>query len=125
LAATIDAYAADEPAAISEAKSSFYDVLFRGAKSPTLGAMIDALSARVQRWRAVGLSHAKRSTERSQESVNDLSAIHAAIRAGDGELAERLARQEVMNAAAEIARLLEASGPAPPSPGPDSAGTAS
>ena len=108
LASTTEAYAADEPAAISAAKSAFYDVLFRGAESPTLGAFIGALHARVQRWRALGLSHAKRSSERPKESLNDLRGIVAAIKARDGELAERLARQDVENAAAEIMRLLEA-----------------
>ena len=111
LAGTIEAYAADEPASISRAKGEFYDVLFRGANSPTLGAMIGALNARVQRWRALGLSHAKRSSERSRESVNDLRGILTAIKARDGDLAEKLARQDVMNAAAEIARLLEENGP--------------
>ncbi len=109
LASTIEAYATDEPAAISEAKSAFYDVLFRGAESPTLGAFIGALHARMQRWRTLGLSHAKRSSERPKESVSDLRGIVAAIKARDGELAERLARQDVENAAAEIMRLLEAS----------------
>ena len=108
LDSTIDAYAADEPAAINAAKSAFYDVLFRGSNSPTLGALIGALHARVQRWRALGLSHVKRSSERPKESVKDLRGIVAAIKARDGELAERLARQDVENAAAEIMRLLDA-----------------
>jgi DNA-binding GntR family transcriptional regulator len=44
--------------------------------------------------------------------VNDLRGILTAIKARDGDLAEKLARQDVMNAAAEIARLLEENGPA-------------
>ncbi len=112
LGRTVGAYRGDDPAAIAEAKGAFYDVLFRGSASPTLQAMIDALDARMRRWRALGLSHAKRSSGRSRQSVADLKGIVAAIRARDGERAEALARQDVTNAAAEIARLLEASGSA-------------
>src|SRR3712207_5004872 len=45
LADTVAAYAGGEPAAISDAKSRFYDLLFRGSGSPTLWAMIGSLGA--------------------------------------------------------------------------------
>ena len=109
LVRTIEAYRGGDPAAITAAKNAFYDVLFRGSASPTLGAMIGALDARMRRWRTLGLRHAKRSSARSRQSVTDLKGIVAAIRRRDGDRAEALARQDVVNAAAEIARLLNES----------------
>lgn len=106
LAKTAEAYGTDEPAAIVEAKNDFYGVLFRGADSETLSSMIDALQARVWRWRVLGVAHPHRSGGRSAEAVRDLEALVDAITAGDAELAERIARREVMNAASEALRLI-------------------
>jgi DNA-binding GntR family transcriptional regulator len=103
---TAKAYGRGDPGRIVEAKNAFYDILFRGAGSETLSAMIGALQARVWRWRVLGLAHPHRSRERSRESVEDLAALVAAIRAGNAERAERIARDEVMNAAAEAMRLV-------------------
>jgi DNA-binding GntR family transcriptional regulator len=106
LAKTAEAYGADEPAAIVEAKNDFYGVLFGGAGSDTLSSMIDALQARVWRLRVLGVAHPHRSGERSAEAMRDLDALVAAIGAGDSGLAERIARSEVMNAASEALRLI-------------------
>lgn len=106
LDAAVEAYGEGDPASINRSKNEYYEALFRGARSETLSTMIGALNARVQRWRALGLRHAQRSDKRSEESVNGLKAMVAAIKAGDGERAERIARAEVMRAAAEITRLL-------------------
>jgi DNA-binding GntR family transcriptional regulator len=89
-------------------------VLFNGAKSETLSSMIGILHTRIWRWRALGLSHAQRSDNRSKESIAGLRAMVAAIKQGDSELAEKSIKDEVTRARAEIMRLIvrerEASG---------------
>ncbi len=99
-------YGAGDPAAILQAKNSFYDALVAGADSESLSSMISILHARIWRWRALGLSHPKRSPRRSRESVRSLRAMFAAIKAGDAMLAEKLAREETAQAAAEVIHLL-------------------
>jgi DNA-binding GntR family transcriptional regulator len=99
-------YASGAPAKILEAKNSFYDVLVTGAGSDSLSSMISILHARISRWRALGLTHPKRSSKRSRESVASLRAMFAAIKAGKPSQAEQLAREETAQAAAEVMRLL-------------------
>ena len=99
-------YTAGDPAKILEAKNAFYDALVAGAASESLSSMISTLHARISRWRAIGLTHPKRSPKRSRESVNSLRAMFAAIKAGEPAKAEQLAREETAQAAAEVMRLL-------------------
>ncbi len=106
LAETAAAYDLGDPEVITARKTAFYDILFRGAGSETLSAMIDALQARVWRWRMLGLAHPRRSDTRPHEAIQDLSALVGAIGDGNAGLAERIARKEVMNAAAEAMRLI-------------------
>ena len=106
VASTSKAYGSDQPDLILEAKNRFYDVLFEGAGSETLSSMIAALHVRIWRWRARGLSHPQRSRERSRESIKALAAVLAAINQRDAGLAERIMRDEVTKAAAEVTRLL-------------------
>jgi DNA-binding GntR family transcriptional regulator len=106
LAEVVKAYDGGDPDSIAERKNEFYDILYRGAGSPTLYAMIDGLHARVWRWRMLGLAHPQRSAERSRESVDNLQKIVAAIRRGDGDAAEAVTRAEVTAAAAEAMRLI-------------------
>jgi DNA-binding GntR family transcriptional regulator len=80
--------------------------LFQGARSATLSSMINMLHVRIWRWRALGLSHPKRSNRRSQESMTGLRVMMRAIRQRDAGLAERAIREEVMRAASEVTRLL-------------------
>lgn len=110
LARTIAAYEQGDPDAVLAIKNEFYDVLFGGAASETLSSMLDAVHARMWRWRALGLAHPQRSPHRSQESIDALRALVAAIRARDADAAEKIARAEVANAAAEVIHLLEAEG---------------
>jgi GntR family transcriptional regulator, trigonelline degradation regulator len=107
LASMVSAYERGDPDRVLEAKNRFYDVLFDGAASETVSAMIAALHARIWRWRALGLGHPQRSAVRSKESVNILKALYAAIEKRDADLAEKLAREDVTKAAAEVMRLLE------------------
>lgn len=104
------AYERGDAAEVLETKNRFYDVLFEGAGSETLSSMLSTLHARIWRWRALGLSHPRRSDSRSQESVRGLRAMLAAIRKRDADAAERLTREEAQGAAAEVMRLIELNG---------------
>jgi GntR family transcriptional regulator, trigonelline degradation regulator len=101
-----DAYASGDAARVLAAKTDFYDTFFRGARSETLSTMLSTLHARISRWRALGLSHPARSARRSRDSLANLGAILEAVRARDGEAAERLTRAEAEHAAQEVMRLL-------------------
>ena len=103
---TARCYEIGDPAQILRAKNRFYDVLVEGAGSESLSSMISSLHARISRWRALGLSHPKRSPTRSRESVAALRAMFAAIEAGDAVSAETLGREETNRAATEVMQLL-------------------
>jgi DNA-binding GntR family transcriptional regulator len=103
---TVRCYKAGDPALIIEAKNRFYDVLVDGAGSESLSTMIAILHARIARWRALGLSHPKRSPARARESIDGLRAMFAAIKDGDIVKAESLAREETTHAAAEVIQLV-------------------
>ena len=100
------AYQRGDAQEVLETKNRFYDVLFAGARSETLSSMLGTLHARIWRWRAMGLSHPRRSARRSRESVGNLRAIVAAIRKRDAAAAEKLTREEAQHAAAEVVRLI-------------------
>jgi len=89
-----------------DAKTEFYDLLYQGTGSETLIAMLAQVQARIWRWRAVGLTHPRRAAGRLDESIRNLRAIVAAIAAGNGDVAERIARDEVSGAAVEVMRLI-------------------
>jgi GntR family transcriptional regulator, trigonelline degradation regulator len=101
------AYERGDARDVLESKNRFYEVLFEGAGSETLSSMLGTLHARIWRWRALGLSHPRRSGSRSRASVKGLRAMLAAIRRRDADAAERLTRDEAQSAAAEIMRLME------------------
>jgi DNA-binding GntR family transcriptional regulator len=105
---TADAYHSNDAQLILETKNRFYDALFEGAKSQTLSSMIGILHTRIWRWRALGLNHPARAPHRWQESIDGLRAMVAAIKGRQGELAERLIREEVMRANSEAMRLIAA-----------------
>lgn len=102
----IAAYDSGDAARVLETKNRFYDVLFAGAGSETLSSMLATLHARIWRWRALGLTHPGRSSDRSRESISGLRDMLAAIRQRDAAEAERLTRDEAHRAAAEVMRLL-------------------
>jgi DNA-binding GntR family transcriptional regulator len=109
LAVVVEAYDSGDAARVLETKNRFYDVLFAGAGSETLSSMLATLHARIWRWRALGLTHPGRSSDRSQECIANLRDMLAAIRARDAEAAERITRDEASRAAHEVMRLLAAS----------------
>lgn len=106
LAIVADAYANGDADEILETKNKFYDILYAGAKSDILGGMLAALHARIWRWRALGLKHPNRSSRRSAESVKNLRAMLAAIKASDADAAEKIVREETHKAASEAMTLL-------------------
>jgi DNA-binding GntR family transcriptional regulator len=111
LGATLDgvaaAYKSGDADAVLATKNRFYALLFESAGSEALSSMLTTLHARIWRWRALGLTHPKRSARRSEESVKGLKAILAAIKRRDADAAERLTREEAQHAAAEVLRLIE------------------
>jgi DNA-binding GntR family transcriptional regulator len=110
--ASIAAYQDGDLARALETKNRFYDFLFHGAGSETLSAMLNTLHARIRRWRALGVTHPRRSPQRSKEAVRGLKAICAAIRGRDAAAAERATREEADRGAAELLRVLAAEKPA-------------
>ena len=100
------AYAGGDARQIIAAKNRLYSVLFEAARGEVLASMTASLHARISRWRALGLTHPERSPDRSAQSVEGLRKLAAAIAARDAESAERLARIEAQNAAAEVFRIL-------------------
>ena len=91
-----------------DAKTKFYDLLYAASESESLTSMLAMVQARVWRWRAVGLTHPNRAHDRLDESVRNLNLLIAAIKTKDGDAAERITREEVNNAAAEVMRLIAA-----------------
>lgn len=106
LDAVIAAYDTGDAREIMSRKNGFYDILYNGVKSETLTSILMTLHARIRRWRAVGLTHPKRSGDRSRESVANLHAMVEAIRDRDADAAERITRKEAGRAAHEVLRLL-------------------
>lgn len=105
----VQAYDSGDAPRVLETKNRFYDVLFAGAGSETLSSMLATLHARIWRWRALGLTHPERSTDRSRESTAHLREMLVAIRARDADAAEHITRDEASRAALEVMRLLAAS----------------
>lgn len=101
-----EAYSANDPKQVLEAKNAFYDAIHSGARSSALSRMLSTVLAQIWRWRALGLSHPGRSPRRSTESVENLRKVVDAIRSGDGDEAEAAARREARLAAAEVLRIL-------------------
>jgi GntR family transcriptional regulator, trigonelline degradation regulator len=99
---TIEAYRSQDPEEILEVKNKFYEVLFKGASSETLSSMLNAVHARIWRWRALGLAHPRRSRKRSDESIASLRSLVASIKKR-----EKIAREEVDKAAAEVMSIIE------------------
>lgn len=104
---TVAAYDRGDPKEILDTKNRFYVCLYDGAASDTLSSMLGILHARIWRWRALGLSHPRRSSKRSKESVRGLQQLLDAIKKRDADRAEMLMREETTRAAAEVMRLLQ------------------
>jgi GntR family transcriptional regulator, trigonelline degradation regulator len=88
--------AEDDIRQLIAAKVEFYEALINGTQNIELKQLLDTITRRVTAVRAVSLS--KRG--RPRESIVEVQAICAAAVAGDADLAERLCREHVENAAA-------------------------
>ena len=110
LRAVRDAYDDEDGEEVIRTKNHFYEILNAGARSETLGSMLQTLHGRIWRWRAIGLKHPRRSKSRSTQSLANLEAIVEAIEDGDADAAEKIAREETHKAANEVLRLLDGSG---------------
>jgi DNA-binding GntR family transcriptional regulator len=88
--------AAEDIRELLAAKTEFYEALINGTKNTELKQFLDTISRRVTAVRAVSLSK----PGRHRESIAEVQAICAAAVAGDADLAERLCREHVENAAA-------------------------
>jgi len=104
---TLAAYKAGDPAGALEGKNRFYDILIEGAGSQSLSMMLSTLHARIQQWRAIGITHPQRSPGRSQEAADGMQTIWLAILGRDAVAAESATRDEARRGAAELMRLLE------------------
>lgn len=110
LEAVVTAYQGADGEEALKAKTKFYDLLYQGGASQTLSSMLGVIHARIWRWRVVGLTHPNRSSSRLRESVKNLRLMLLAIRNKDGAAAEKIAADEVSNAAAEIMQLIAEDG---------------
>jgi DNA-binding GntR family transcriptional regulator len=89
---------------LAKAKTAFYEALVAGGGNSELKALLDMINRRVTSVRAVSLAK----PGRPKESVAEVRAICEAAVAGDAELAEKLCRQHVENAAAAALPQLDA-----------------
>jgi len=98
------AYGNDDLLPQLKAKDEFYRVLCEGAENPVIALMLRTVQARVQMLRGMSL----KTPGRTEESLVELENLVAAIERGDGDAAERLAKQHVRRAAEiALARLSE------------------
>jgi len=88
--------AVDDIRALLAAKVEFYEALINGTRNIELKQLLDTITRRVTAVRAVSLSK----PGRPKESVAEVQEICAAAIAADADLAERLCREHVKNAAA-------------------------
>ncbi len=89
------AYTRKQPPAMIAAKSHFYDVLMEGADNEVADRMLRSIHIRVSQLRITSLSD----TERRKASLEELSALVAAILERDAARAESLSRAHVDAAA--------------------------
>ncbi|MDG2406726.1 MAG: GntR family transcriptional regulator [Paracoccaceae bacterium] len=101
------AYDRGDAEGVLECKNRFYEILNTGARSDSLVTMLITIHARIWRWRALGLKHAKRSQTRSKQSLENLETIVKAIETGDADKAEAVTHFETHEAANEVLRLLD------------------
>lgn len=88
------------------AKTHFYNALYKGTQSDSLKAMLETLQARIARWRTLGLTHPNRSQQRSKESIINLRTIIDSVKRKDADQAESVMFMEDVQAGREVTRLL-------------------
>jgi DNA-binding GntR family transcriptional regulator len=95
--------AVDDNRQMVKAKTQFYDALVAGGGNVELKQLLETINRRVISVRSISLSK----PGRPKESVDEVRAICDAAVAGDADLAEKLCRQHVENAAAAALPQLE------------------
>ena len=95
--------AVDDNRQMVRSKTLFYDALIAGGGNLELKQLLDMINRRVTSVRAISLSK----PGRPKESVDEVRAICDAAVSGDADLAEKLCRQHVENAAAAALPQLE------------------
>jgi GntR family transcriptional regulator, trigonelline degradation regulator len=95
--------AVDDNRQMVKAKTQFYDALVAGGGNVELKQLLETINRRVISVRSISLSK----PGRPKESVDEVRAICDAAVARDADLAEKLCRQHVENAAAAALPQLE------------------
>lgn len=90
--------AKDEPDAIKNADSEFHIAIYQSCASPTLMDTLEPLHRRIIKFRRVSVAH----KGRAAASLEEHRDIYNAIAAHDGELAEKLMKQHILNARISI-----------------------
>ena len=93
------AFREQDPPAILEATTAFYDTLFLAAGKNVAWEIVRSLNARINHLRAMTIS----SAERDRDAIAEMHRIHDAIRARDPDAAHAAALEHVQ-VAARIAR---------------------
>lgn len=85
-----------------EAKDRFYANLTEGSGNPLIGSILRGMKARIQMLRRVSLS----SPTRNPETMREMQAILAAVKARDGEAAFQLSWNHIRNASENALKVL-------------------
>jgi DNA-binding GntR family transcriptional regulator len=85
------------------AKSRFYEIVVQNCGNPLLSTFLSSLHNRIQLLRGISLSE----PNRLLDTVKELRAIHAAIRANDAPLAQSRCNEHIASAARVTIQALE------------------
>ncbi|MFX1737446.1 GntR family transcriptional regulator [Paraburkholderia sp. A1RI_3L] len=99
---------AQNQSGVLEAKTALYDVLLDNCGNRLVKEILTSLYSRVNLLRATSLMH----PDRLPSSLKEIDRLCKALKARDGEEAQALARQHVLNAEKAAMRMLEEQGDA-------------
>jgi DNA-binding GntR family transcriptional regulator len=94
---------AQNQSGVLEAKTALYDVLLDNCGNRLVKEILTSLYSRVNLLRATSLMH----PDRLPSSLKEIDRLYKALKARDGEEAQALARQHVLNAEKAAMRMLE------------------
>lgn len=103
MAAIEDATLENTPQSMRLAKNRFYEIVIQNCGNPLLATYLSSLHNRIQLLRGISLSE----PNRLLDTVKELRAIHAAICANDGPLAQRKCDEHIASAARITIQALE------------------
>lgn len=99
---------AQNQSGVLEAKTALYDVLLDNCGNRLVKEILTSLYSRVNLLRATSLMH----PDRLPSSLKEIDRLYKALKARNGEEAQALARQHVLNAEKAAMRMLEEQGDA-------------